>query len=155
MRTRAPAKAPRVIRQLLSHLGVPNEVQPDPLRYTISQALRAAALWENPLFVRMTPTSGFEVALLAIQSVALGLYLGTRRPSCAAGTASVGGVLGFLGIACPVCNKILVMIFGSGLLLTYFEPIRIYVALAGALLMSLALWWRLSSVRTRVVEARG
>lgn len=114
-----------------------------------------AALWENPLFVRMTPTSGFEVALLAIQSVAVGLYLGTRRPSCAAGTASVGGVLGFLGIACPVCNKILVMIFGSGLLLTYFEPIRIYVALAGALLMSLALWWKLSSVRTRVVEARG
>lgn len=66
-----------------------------------------AALWENPLFVRMTPTSGFEVALLAIQSVALGLYLGTRRPPCAVGTASVGGALGFLGIACPVCNKIL------------------------------------------------
>lgn len=114
-----------------------------------------AALWENPLFVRMTPTSGFEVALLAIQSVALGLYLGIRRPSCAAGTAGVGGVLGFLGIACPVCNKVLVTIFGSGLLLTYFEPIRLYVALAGVLLTSLALWWKLSSVRTRVVEARG
>lgn len=114
-----------------------------------------AALWENPLFVRMTPTSGFEVALLAIQSVALGLYLGIQRPSSAARTASLGGVLSFLGIACPVCNKILVMIFGSSLLLTYFEPIRIYVALAGAFLMLVALWWKLSSVKTRLVESRG
>ena len=114
-----------------------------------------AALWENPLFVRMTPTSGFEVALLAIQSVALGLYLGIQRPSCAVRTASFGGVLGFLGIACPVCNKILVMIFGSSLLLTYFEPIRIYVAPAGAFLMLVALWWKLSSVKTRLVESRG
>ncbi|MBI3108158.1 MAG: hypothetical protein HYY95_21730 [Candidatus Rokubacteria bacterium] len=58
-----------------------------------------AALWENPLFVRMTPTSGFEVALLAVQAVALGLYLGIPRPSCAVRTASVGGVVGFLGVA--------------------------------------------------------
>ena len=28
-----------------------------------------AALWPNPLFMRMTPTGGFEVALLLVQSV--------------------------------------------------------------------------------------
>jgi len=108
-----------------------------------------AALWTNPLFVRMTPTSGFEVALLAVQSAALGLYLGIQRPACAVKTASAGGVLGFLGVACPVCNKILMMIFGGSLLLTYFEPVRIYVALAGAALMLVALWWKFSSVTTR------
>jgi hypothetical protein len=112
-----------------------------------------AALWENPLFVRMTPTSGLEVALLAVQSVALGLYLGIQRPSCSVRTASVGGILAFLGIACPVCNKILVMIFGAGVLLAYFEPIRIYVALVGTLLVLVALWWKLSSVKTHLVES--
>jgi len=97
----------------------------------------------------MTPTSGFAVALLAVQSPAFGLYLGIPRPACAVRTAGLGGVLGFLGVACPVCNKILLMIFGSGLLLTYFEPIRIYVALAGAALLLVALWWKLFPATTR------
>jgi hypothetical protein len=50
MRTRAPAEAPRVIRQLLSHPGVPNEVRQDPLRYTMASPLRAEAevLWTKP-----------------------------------------------------------------------------------------------------------
>lgn len=99
-----------------------------------------AALWGNPIFVRMTPTSGFEIALLAVQSVLLGLYLGIRRRVCAAKKAGLGGVLGYLGIACPVCNKILLFMFGSSLLLTYFEPIRLYVGLAGVALTMVALW---------------
>ncbi len=89
-----------------------------------------AALWENPLFVRMTPVSGFEIAALAILSLLLGVYVAIRRPFCSAKTASVGGVLGFLGVACPVCNKILLLLFGGDLLLTYFEPVRIYVGAA-------------------------
>jgi hypothetical protein len=113
-----------------------------------------SALWENPLFMRMTPTSGFELTLLAIQSVAFGLYLGIPRPSCAARTATAGGVLGFLGIACPVCNKLLLMGFGSSLLLTYFEPIRIYVAAAGALLILLALWLKLRKNEPQLMEAQ-
>ncbi len=99
-----------------------------------------AALWPNPLFIRMTPTSGFEISLLVVQSALLGLYFGIRRKSCAIKTAGAGGVLGFLGVACPVCNKVLLFVFGSGLLLAYFEPIRLYVGLAGVLLTLYALW---------------
>lgn len=99
-----------------------------------------AALWDNPIFVRMTPTSGFEIALLAVQSALLGLYLGIRRRICAVKKAGLGGILGYLGVACPVCNKILLFIFGSGVLLTYFEPIRLYVGLAGVALTMVALW---------------
>jgi len=33
-----------------------------------------AALWNNPLFMRMTPTGGFEIALLLSQSVLAGIY---------------------------------------------------------------------------------
>jgi hypothetical protein len=41
-----------------------------------------AALWENPLFVRMTPAGSFEIVLLTLLSVLLGIYVGIRRPFC-------------------------------------------------------------------------
>lgn len=52
--------------------------------------------------------------------------------------AGVGGVLGFLGVACPVCNKILLLLFGGELLLTYFEPVRLYVAAVGTAILAVA-----------------
>ncbi len=97
-----------------------------------------AALWENPLFVRMTPAGDLEIVLLGLLSVLLGLYVAIRRPFCSAKTASAGGVLGFIGVACPVCNKVLLLLFGGDLLLTYFEPVRVYVAAAGVLAVAVA-----------------
>ncbi len=103
-----------------------------------------AVLWENPFFIRMTPVGGWEVSLLTLLSFLGGLYVVIRRPFCSNGTVGVGGVLGFLGVACPVCNKILLLAFGSELLLTYFEPIRIYVAALGVLIAAWAVFheWR-------------
>ena len=97
-----------------------------------------AALWENPVFIRMTPVGGFEIAALAALSLLLGVYVAIRRPFCSATAAGTGGVLGFIGIACPVCNKILLLLFGGDLLLTYFGPVRIYVAAAGVLIAAVA-----------------
>ena len=98
------------------------------------------ALWENPLFIRMTPAGTVEIALLAGQSILLGLYFSIPRTACAARQAGAGSILIFLGIACPVCNKILLFVVGSELLLFYFEPVRVYVALAGFLITGLAVW---------------
>ena len=95
-----------------------------------------AALWDNPVFVRMTPAGGWEIAMLAAMSLVSGVYVAIRRPFCSVKGASAGGVLAFLGVACPVCNKILLLIFGGELLMAYFEPVRIYVAAAGALLIA-------------------
>jgi len=94
-----------------------------------------AALWDNPFFVRMTPAGGWEIAMLAAMSLAGGVYVAIRRPFCSVKGAGTGGILAFLGVACPVCNKILLLIFGGELLMTYFEPVRIYVAAVGALLI--------------------
>ena len=95
-----------------------------------------SAVWENPFFVRMTDAGGWEIFLLAALSLASGAYVAVRRPYCANTSAGVGGVAGFVGIACPVCNKILVLLFGGQALLTYFEPVRIYVAALGTLLVA-------------------
>lgn len=103
-----------------------------------------AALWTNPLFMRMTPTGGFELALLLLQSVLAGVYLGQPQNPCGKRTAGAGAIIGFLGIACPVCNKLLVLAVGSVLLLEYFEPVRLYVALAGAALLAAAVWLKLT-----------
>jgi len=94
-----------------------------------------AALWDNPFFVRMTPAGGWEIVMLGAMSAISGVYVAIRRPFCSVRGAGAGGILAFLGVACPVCNKILLLIFGGELLMTYFEPVRIYVAAAGALLI--------------------
>ncbi|SMF28001.1 hypothetical protein SAMN06265365_11016 [Tistlia consotensis] len=98
-----------------------------------------SALWDNPFVIRMTPAGGWEIGLLAALSVLLGLYTAVRRPACSIRTAGASGVLGFLGVACPICNKVLLLLFGGELLLTYFEPLRIYLAALGVALAALAL----------------
>ena len=103
-----------------------------------------AALWNNPLFMRMTPTGDFEIALLLMQSVLAGVYVGLPQSPCGKRTAGAGAIIGFLGIACPVCNKLLVLLIGGALLLEYFEPVRLYVALGGAALLAAAVWLKLT-----------
>lgn len=116
----------------------------------------AAALWSNPFFMRMTPTSGFEVALLAAQSILLGVYLAIPMPACATKLAGIGGVASFLGVACPICNKILLFLFGAQVLLAYLEPVRIYLAAAGVLITAIAVivrWRQFRAVRAGSVLA--
>lgn len=103
-----------------------------------------AALWDNPLFIRMTPTNGFEVGLLALQAALLGLYVAIPVPACATKVAGAGGVANFIGIACPICNKLLMFAFGADALLTYLEPARVYFAAGGVLITAIAVLirWR-------------
>jgi hypothetical protein len=105
------------------------------------------ALWENPFFFRMTPTSGFEIALLSLQAVMFGIYFSIPSNQCPTKTLSTGGVLGFLGFACPVCNKILMYVFGAELLLSYLEPARLYLAIIGTIVVGLALYIKLKKRR--------
>ncbi|MCR5860517.1 hypothetical protein [Mesorhizobium sp. J428] len=111
-----------------------------------------SALWPNPLFIRMTPAGGWEIVLLGLQSILLGLYATIWRPTCSIRTAGVGGVLSFLGIACPVCNKVLLLLFGASALMTYYEPLRLYLALLGVVVTAFALareWTLRSSERSK------
>ena len=99
------------------------------------------AIWPNPAFVRMTPTQGFEPWLLTLQAVLVGAYVAIRRPRCPLRGAGLGSLLGFLGIACPTCNKVLLLVFGADLLLAHFEPYRLHLALVGIVVTAAAVAW--------------
>lgn len=102
-----------------------------------------AALWTNPFFIRMVPVAGYEIPLLAAQSVLLGLYVTIRRAVCRPHTIGISSIVNFLGVACPICNKVLMLVFGATALMTYFEPVRLYVGLAGVGLGSIAIVFEL------------
>ena len=112
-----------------------------------------SALWQNPLFFRMTPVGGWEIGLLMALSLLIGTYVAIRPPACSAKTTTTGGVLGFLGVACPVCNKILLMLFGGELLMTYYEPVRIYVAALGVAFAAFAVWQAWQKSQAIMAEA--
>jgi hypothetical protein len=97
-----------------------------------------SALWTNPFFIRMTPAGALEIVLLGVLAALSGMYMAVRRPACGNYTAGSGGVLGFVGIACPTCNKLFLLLIGSEALLSYFEPVRVYVAMAGIAVLAYA-----------------
>ncbi len=93
------------------------------------------ALWNNSFFIRMTEVNGWDYIILSFESLLIGLFFGIQAPHCAIKKAGIGGVLGFVGFGCPVCNKILLLLFGSSFLLSYFEPVRHYAGALGLLLV--------------------
>ena len=102
------------------------------------------ALWSNPFFIRMTEVSDLDYVIISFETILIGLFFGIRAPKCAVKKAGFGGIFGFLGFGCSLCNKLLLLLFGSSFLLTYFEPIRYYVGVTGILIFSFALFQKLS-----------
>lgn len=108
------------------------------------------ALWQNPFFIRMTPITNWDFVILSLEAALIGLYLGVRAPACGIVRPGLGGVLGFLGFGCSICNQVLMFIFGGTFLLTYFEPYRYIFGFAGIAILLLALGRKL---RLRTVPA--
>lgn len=96
------------------------------------------AVWINPLFVRMTPVGPWELGATTLTAILAGVTVGLWVPQCRLRTSGAGGVASFLGIACPTCNKVLMLIFGGPALLAWFDPVRPWLAVAGVIIMSVA-----------------
>ncbi|WP_169710317.1 hypothetical protein [Fangia hongkongensis] len=97
-------------------------------------------LWSNPLFTRKIEVNLWDYLIFIPYALLIGLYFGMKTTSCRLHKNKLGIVLGFLGFACPTCNALLLAVFGSGALISYFEPIRAYIGLAGVIIMAYALW---------------
>ena len=113
------------------------------------------AVWINPLFVRMTPVGPWELGATTLTAILAGVTVGLWVPQCRLRTSGAGGVASFLGIACPTCNKFLMLIFGGPALLAWFDPVRPYLAVAGVIIMSFAAMRALRAYRDFIVSAGG
>lgn len=97
----------------------------------------------NPLYVRMVPRTPVDYLFLTLTALLAGVYvaqrLATEVVDPAFGDADgsgtdgakggdcwmLGGLVGgFLAVGCPVCNVVLLALFGSSALMTYFDPLR-------------------------------
>ena len=106
------------------------------------------ALVPNPWFVRMIPGTSLDLFFLIASSILLGAYVGVhyykKNNAKACNIASTaGGIGGVLAFGCPICNQLLVIIFGSTTLLTYFAPYQPILGVVSLLLLSAALVWRI------------
>lgn len=92
----------------------------------------------NPLYVRMVPRTPTDYAFLTLTSVLAAAYVIQRStlPECDGDAcAYAGAVGGFLAVGCPTCNALLLALFSSSALMTYFDPLRpLFGVLAVALL---------------------
>ena len=96
------------------------------------------AVWVNPFFTRMTPVGPWELLATALLAALSGVTTAFWVPQCRMRGPGSGGIIGFLGIACPTCNKLLMLIFGGPVLLAWFDPVRPYFAVAGIAVMGFA-----------------
>ena len=107
-------------------------------RRTVAKSLAVAAgtfllfgtvtgLVPNPLYVRMVPRTPADYLFLVATSAFAGAFVYQRSLTdepIGDGLATGGLVTGFLAFGCPICNAILLALFSSSALMTYFDPLR-------------------------------
>ena len=105
------------------------------------------AIIPNYWFTRMTPVNYLDWIFLIVSSLLLGVYLALHLykrknvKKCNRAVAS-GGIGSILAFGCPICNQLLVFLFGTTALLNYFEPFQPILGFISIILLSFALYWR-------------
>ena len=104
----------------------------------------------NSVFVRAVPVIWWAWPVLIITAVLAGLLGATyirapgtpgAKPSSRVGM--LGGVLSYLAVGCPVCNKIALLALGYSGALRWFAPAQPWLAAAGVGLLAYAFHRRL------------
>ena len=119
------------------------------------------AVIANPVFGRSIAPTSWAMDVLIVTSVLAGLLSATyvrndgpalirsrSVPDVVAdqGTArrgALGGLLAYLAIGCPVCNKVVLIALGSTGAVRIFAPVQPYLAAAGVVALTWALVVRL------------
>jgi len=99
----------------------------------------------NPLYVRMVPRTALDYLFLVLTAGFLGVYTVQRVPEETRGDDSVvtlSTVAGFLAFGCPICNALLLALFSSSALMTYFDPLRPLLGAVSVVLFGGLLYYR-------------
>lgn len=119
-----------------------------------------ADLIPNPVFLRMVPAYPWDYAFLLASSALVGVFMGLRRhylnTDTGCGTAAgTGGAFGFLGVGCPICNKVVVALLGVSGALNIVEPLRPLLSAVGVLVLAASIGWLVRNHRDSPAPASG
>ena len=110
------------------------------------------AVIPNPVFGRSIAPTDWAMEVLVITSVLSGLLFASyvRNEARALEPAdkgsrwgTAGGLLAYLAIGCPVCNKVVLIALGSTGAVQFFAPVQPYLGAIGIAVLAVALIVRL------------
>ena len=81
----------------------------------------------NPIYVRMVEHTPADYLFLLATAAFAGAFVYQRSLAAEpiGDRFAVGGIVGgFLAFGCPICNAVLLALFSSSALMTYFDPLR-------------------------------
>lgn len=118
-------------------------------------------LIDTPFFGREIPPTWWSWPALIISSVLTGLLVATyvradtpddeaiiNSERAAKRNGTIGGVLTFFAVGCPVCNKLVLIALGSAGAITWFEPVQPFLQVLAVGLLTWALVKRLEGERS-------
>jgi hypothetical protein len=113
-----------------------------------------AGIISNPIFTRTVPTRPEDVVVWVLSAPLIGLTLASYvvRPHLAGHAdrgqlqLGVGGLAVFFAIACPVCNKLVLLALGFSGALTVFAPIQPLIGVASLVLLGATLAYRARAI---------
>lgn len=111
------------------------------------------ALIPNWYFIRTIESTPLDYLFLALTALGMGAYAGLssyqgERLRTGDGYRASGGfLLGFLGFGCPTCNKLLLLLLGSGGTLAFVNPLRPLFGALGVALLGYVLYRKWRAVR--------
>jgi hypothetical protein len=134
-------------------IGIPTDVIPNPVfgrpvpvtwwSYPVLVITAILAGLLIATYVRATPIPA-QSTDASVDSVTLGPGPGPEAEAPSR-TGSLGGLLSFFAVGCPVCNKLVVIALGTTGAQQWFEPVQPVLAVASILLLGYALRSRLRS----------
>lgn len=120
---------------ILLAIGIPTEIIP------------------NDVYTRMIPVTFLDIFFLIVISVMLGVYIALffylkeKKKKQKIFSAYGGATGGILAVSCPICIKLLVLIFGTTALMTYLEPARPYIGFLSIGLIGYGLFTQIKMVK--------
>lgn len=115
----------------------------------------STAMVPSPVFGRDVPPTAWSWPVLVLTGLLSGLLVATyvrspgsldsgpARSDATTKSGTIGGLLTYFAVGCPVCNKLALLALGYSGALQWFAPMQPYLAAAGIGLLAWALRARL------------
>lgn len=110
------------------------------------------AVIQNPFFRRMAQITVLDYFFLIAISILVGVYVTAylykrKESNKSVCSASGGFFIGFLAIACPLCNALLISIFGVAFLLAFIEPLKPVFGTIAVILLLMGIYFMLKETK--------